>query len=210
MNISSRLFGTMAAALLVPFVQAASIPQDLGQGLTYYRIHVLPADLPSTPTAGPGACVVDLRFAKTDESAAAALKAWLKFNASPQAPIFVLENASTSPALLAAVGTGGPAGLLVIAPDSEGLAPDIAVHVSAEIDAKSYKALDAGTPIQALLKDNPEKPRVDEAYLEKEHLSDGDAPDAASDQQAPPGPLIDLVLQRAVQIDRGLLALKRL
>lgn len=210
MNAFPRLLGAVAAAILAPLAQAASIPQDLGQGLTYYRIHELPADLPSTPTGGPGACVVDLRFVKADESAAATLKAWLKFNASPRTPIFVLENASTSPALAAAVGSGGPAGLLVVAPASAGLTPDVVVRVSAELDAKSYKALEAGTSIQTLLKDNPQKPRVDEAYLEKEHLSDGEAPDAAADPQVPPSPLTDLVLQRAVQIDRGLIALKRL
>ena len=210
MNAFHPTIAVLVAVFGSAACQAASIPLDLGQGLTYYRVHELPADMPSTPTGSPGACVLDLRFVKTGDSAAGVLKAWLKISASTKTPIFVLENASTSPVLLAAVGSGGPAGLLSVAPDSAGLAPDIAVHVSAEADAKAYRALETGTPIMALLKDNPEKPRIDEAYLEKEHLSDGDAPDAASDQHAPPSPLIDLVLQRAVQVDRGLLALKRL
>lgn len=208
MNASFRLLA--AAALGGCAARAASIPQDLGQGLTYYRVHELPADLPSTPAGGPGACVLDLRFVKTGEPAAGALREWLRLNASPRTPIFVLENASTSLSLLAAVGNQGPAGLLTVAPDSDGLSPDFGVHVSAETDAKAYKAFETGTPLQALLKDNPEKPRIDEAYLEKEHLSDGEAPDAAADEKAPASPLIDLVLQRALQIDRGLLALKRL
>jgi hypothetical protein len=210
MSFSLRLLGVAAASLLTPSVPAAPVPRDLGNGLTYFRIHELPADLPSPPSGRPGTCVVDLRFAKAADPAAEALKAWLRFNASPRTPIFILENSSTSPALIAAVGSAGPVGLFIVAPDTAGLSPDFAVRVGADVDARAYKALDAGTPLEALLRDNPEKPRIDEAYLQKEHLSDGEAPDAASDKTAPPSPLIDLVLQRAVQVDRGLLALKKI
>jgi hypothetical protein len=210
MRVFLCLLGAACAAWVTDRAPAASIPQDLGQGLTYYRVHELPADLPNPPAGRPGACVVDLRFVKAADSAVAALQAWLKFNASARAPIFVLENGSTGPNLVAAVTPGGPPGLFVVAPDAEGLHPDFAVRVRAETDAKAYKALDSGATLQALLKDNPEKLRVDEAYLEKEHLSDGEAPDAATEQPAPASPLIDLVLQRAVQVDRGLVALKRL
>jgi hypothetical protein len=186
------------------------IPLLLGQGLSYYRIHELPADIPSPPGLRAGSCVLDLRFAKSDDAAAAVLNAWVKFTASSNTPVFILENQETSAALLAAFPGSGAAGVVVLAPASEKLSPDIAVRVDSDTDRRAYDALDKGTPLASLLADNPEKPRIDEAYLEKEHLSDGDAPDVATDKPSPPSPLVDSVLQRAVQVHRGLLALKRI
>ena len=101
-------------------------------------------------------------------------------------------------------------GVVVLAPASGKLSPDIAVRVDADTDRRAYDALEKGASLASLLSDNPDKPRIDEAYLEREHLSDGDAPDVASDKPSPPSPLVDSVLQRAVQLHRGLLALKRI
>ncbi len=139
-------------------------------------MHELPDDLPSNPAGRPGACVVDLRFAKSDESAASALKAWVKFNASARTPVFVLENSETVPSILAAVpeGTGG---LVVLAPVSDKLAPDVAVQVSPTWTGAPTTRLKRGRRSETLLSDYPDKPRIDEAYLEKEHLADSDAPD---------------------------------
>jgi hypothetical protein len=199
---------TAACALAHP---APAAPQalDLGQGLSYYRVHELPSDLPSTPSGRPGPCVLDLRFAKAGETAALALGAWVRFNVSPHTPIFVLENASTSPALLASFPGNGPPGLVVLAPASAGMRPDIAVRVAADVDRRAYDALEKGAPVESLLSDNPAKPRVDEAYLEKEHIPDSEAPDVAADKPSPPAPLVDALLQRAVQLHRGLLALRK-
>jgi len=200
------------AALLATRALAAPAepaPRDLGLGLSYYRVHELPRDLPS-PGKGPaGPCVLDLRFARSDEPSCAALGAWIRFNASARTPVFVLENSETSPALLAAV-PGGLPGLVVLAPRAEKLVADIAVAVSADADRKAYEAADKGAPLESLIRDYPEKPRVDEAYLEKEHLSDSDALDSVADKPGPPMPFVDAVLQRAVQLHRGLLALRRL
>ena len=200
-----------AAAALAPAAPAAALVRDLGQGLVYYRVHELPEDLPSTPITGrPGACVLDLRFAKAGESEAATLRAWIKFNVSTRTPIFVLENAVTAPSLLAAVPGNGPPGLIVLAPAAARASPDIAVRVSAEDDRLAYDALESGAPVESLLRDFPDKPRIDEAYLEKEHISDSDAPDLPTDKPLPPRPLVDAMLQRAVQLHRGLLALKKI
>ena len=49
--------------------------------------------------------------------------------------------------------------------------------------------------------------QIGAAYLEKEHIADSEAPDVPADKGGPP--LTDKVLQRAVQLHRGLLALKR-
>ncbi|HEY1848851.1 MAG TPA: hypothetical protein VGG37_06580 [Opitutaceae bacterium] len=199
-----------AAALGLPGALGAPMVRDLGMGLTYYRIRQLPQDQPTPPLGRPGACILDLRYAASDEAAAVALKAWVAFNVSSHAPIFILENAQTDPALLAALPGRGPPGLVVLAPESARIGPQIAVKVSAESDRKAYEALEKGADIQSLLRDFPDKPRVDEAYLEKEHLADTDAPDVGSDKTLPPPPLVDRLLQRAYQLHRGLLALNRI
>jgi hypothetical protein len=207
-----RLLCALAAALcaLPPAARAAPPARDLGQGLSYYRVHELPSDLPSPPSGHTGPCVLDLRFARSGETDASTLRAWVRFNVSAHTPIFVLENAATSPAILASLRGSGPAGLIVLAPAPDGLLPDIAVRTSDEADRSAYDALEKGSPVESLLSDNPAKPRVDEAYLEKEHLSDSEAPEVPPDNPARPRPLVDAMLQRAVQLHRGLLALKRL
>jgi hypothetical protein len=184
--------------------------RDLGQGLAYYRVHELPEDQPSPVSGRPGACVLDLRYAKSDVPSALTLKAWIKFNVTPHTPVFVLENAETDPALLAAVSSGGLEGFLVIAPISKSVSPDITVHVTGPEDRKAYQALEKGADVKTLLSDYPDKPRVDEAYLEKEHIADSEAPDSVSDKPDPAKPMIDAVLQRAVQIHRGLVALRKI
>jgi hypothetical protein len=186
----------------------ASIVRDLGLGLTYYRVHRLPDDQPSPPSGRPGACILDLRYAKSDEASAATLRAWIKFNVSVHAPVFVLENAATDPALLEAVPGGGQPGLIILAPVGAKIGPDIAVRVGPREDRKAYDALDKGADVTSLLSDYPDKPRIDEAYLEKEHIPDSEAPEVPT-EKLPPRPLTDPMLQRAVQLHRGLLALKR-
>jgi hypothetical protein len=206
-----HLFLALAAAAGAQAASAATLVRDLGQGLTYYRVHDIPQDQPSPVPAGkPGACVLDLRYAKADETGASVLKDWVMFNVSPKAPIFVLENAQTDPALLAVLPAKGPPGLVVLAPASARIAPEIEVQVSPEDDRKAYDALEKGADVHSLLSDYPDKPRIDEAYLEKEHIADSDSPDIPTDKPLPPRPLVDAMLQRAVQLHRGLLALRKL
>jgi hypothetical protein len=100
--------------------------------------------------------------------------------------------------------------VIVLAPASEKLSPTVAVHVDPATDRKAYDAVEKGTALASLLADNPAKPRIDEAYLDKEHLSDSDAPDIETDKESPPSPLVDAMVQRAVQLHRGLVALKRI
>jgi hypothetical protein len=82
--------------------------------------------------------------------------------------------------------------------------------VSPEDDRRAYDALEKGADVQSLLSDYPAKPRIDEAYLEKEHIADSDSPEIPTDKPLPARPLVDAMLQRAVQLHRGLLALKRI
>jgi hypothetical protein len=205
-----RLSALVAACALVHASAAATLVRDLGQGLTYYRVHEIPQDQPAPLSGRPGACILDLRYAKSDELGASALKSWVMFNVSTRAPVFVLENSQTDPALLAVFPSRGPAGLIVLAPVSARIAPQIAVIVSPEDDRRAYDALEKGADIQSLLNDYPDKPRVDEAYLEKEHIADSDAPEVPTDKPMPPRPLVDAMLQRAFQLHRGLLALRKI
>jgi hypothetical protein len=200
----------IVAACAASRAPAATLVRDLGQGLTYYRVHELPLDMPAPTSGKPGPCILDIRYAKSDEGSAGALRAWVMFNASARAPVFVLENAQTDPALLAALPAKGPPGFVVLAPASAQMAPLISVNVSPEADRRAYDALEKGSDVQSLLSDYPDKPRIDEAYLEKEHIADSDAPDVISDKPPPPRPLVDAMLQRAVQLHRGLLALKKI
>jgi hypothetical protein len=176
-------------------------------GLSYQRIHELPRDMPDS--AKPGALVLDLRFAQSDAAGAAGLGAWVKARASRKAPLFILENADTAQAIPASLPSGLP-GLLILAPASAGLNPDISVVVSAATDRQAYLAGDKEGPLDGLLRDYPDKPRRDEAYLDAEHLSDSEVPESEGDKKDPPMPLVDSLLQRAVQLHRGLLTLKRL
>jgi hypothetical protein len=208
MSAKSIFAFLLAAACLAPALPAATLVRDLGKGLTYYRVHELPNDQPSPPSGRPGPCILDLRFAKADEGSAATLRAWIKFNVSVRSPIFVLENAHTDPSLLAAITGSGQPGLVLLAPATDKVAPDVTVKVSPAEDRRAYDAAEKGAELATLLSDYPDKPRIDEAYLEKEHIADSEAPDVPADK-APP-PLTDKVLQRAVQLHRGLLALKRL
>ncbi len=210
MTMPARLPILLAACAFAHAAVAATLVRDLGQGLTYYRVHEIPQDQPAPISGRPGPCILDLRFAKADELGASALKAWVMFNVSAHAPIFILENSETDPALLAVFPARGPAGMIVLAPVSARIAPQIAVKVSPEDDRKAYDALEKGAEVQSLLSDYPDKPRIDEAYLEKEHIADSEAPDAPTDKAAPPRPMVDSMLQRAVQLHRGLLALKKI
>ena len=202
---------------------AAPLERDLGQGLAYCRVHRLPADLPAA-SGKPGPLVLDLRFALSDNDGAAALGAWLRFRSSTAAPVLVLLNAATAPAVLdyfAAIDP--PAGLVTLGAASPRLAPDISVKVSADAEHTAYDALEHGTPLDTLLTDASTKPRHDEAAIALEHTNppDGsssagsDEPDAAdraaaAPTPAVPPPVIDTVLQRAVFVHRSLRALRKL
>ncbi len=194
---------------------AVPLERDLGQGLRYYRVRNLPADLPATAKEGGKApvCVVDLRFVEAEAEAATAFMAWARFRAKPRSPVLVLANASTSAALLRALATrerGG--GIVVIGMPARQLEPDLPVKTSGEEERRAYDALEKNVPVSVLITDNPDKVRNDEASFSRERLADASA-EAATEAVAPKGtppPPLDLALQRAVHLHRSLGALRRL
>ena len=221
MKIIHAALLALALPLLALATESARIERDLGQGLAYARVHSLPADLPAAP-ARLGALVLDLRYALSSSDGVTTLGAWLKFRASARTPVYVLVNSGTAPAVLEFLETADPMpGLLTLGAASSKFVPDVTLRVSAATERAAYDALEHGTPVATLLTDNPTKPRHDEAEIAQEHA----APSAGSDDDetgpeesvsaspalpAPPPPLIDTTLQRAVHLHRALLALKKI
>ena len=169
--------------------------------------------------------MLDLRYVRSDAAGAQALAAWLKFHATAHAPVFILANADTSRALLPPSAGREPAGsVVVIGAATPGFTPDIAIKISADAERSAYDALEQGRAIESLLVENADKPRNDEARLAKEHLPDTAPPvdDATADNpptppasdkpaKARPSPhSVDAALQRAVQLHRALVALKKI
>jgi len=230
-----RLFIFLLPALAVaadvtPIVlPAASAPvraaaQPLGRNFFYVRVHTLPEDLPTAAPEPHDSIVLDLRFVSADRAAAQAFAAWLKFQARPSAPVVVLINAGTSPALLVPLGEAKPtAGVVCIGAADPAIKPDIALNISAEADRAAYDAFEHGIPLADLVAPKLDKIRHDEATVAKERATPADSSDADADEDflpvvsgpaavAPPKPVIpvDAVLQRALQLHRALVALKKL
>lgn len=194
-------------------LSAAPVTRDLGQGLVYFRAHHLPADLPADAALKRRPCVLDLRYVAADAAGAQAFDHWLRSHAAPKTPVMVIANQDTSPLLLKpyASATAVP-GLIVIGPAAANLATDIAVNVTPRRERRAYDALETGESVEQLIDDNPPKARNDEARLARDHLSDTEmaAENPPPTPDAPPPHPVDPELQRAVQLHRALLALKRL
>ena len=199
--------------------EPARIERDLGEGLSYLRVRALPADLPES-AAKPVSLVLDLRYARGSEAATTALGAWLQFRASLRTPVFILVNASTAPAILDFLETDGAIpGVITIGVASSHFVPDVPLKISATTERSAYDALENGTTVETLLKDQPGKIRHDEASIAQERAVPPDEGDASvgdviadvtvAPPPAPP-PLIDTTLQRAVHLHRTLRALRRI
>lgn len=189
---------------------AAALTRDLGRNLYYHRVRTLPADLPAATRKQP--CVLDLRYVRADDEAAAELHAWIKSHASARTPVFVLANSDTDRDLVAPLtGRSAAGSVLVIGAAGRNFSPDIAVEISPANERRAYDALAAGTELSLLLTENPDKVRNDEASLSRDQVIPSTAPgaDAASAKKAE-SPPIDAALQRAVHLHRTLVALRRI
>jgi hypothetical protein len=207
------LFGATAPSRPTPEAVDSSSPatanpltRDLGRNLSYHRIHRLPADLPSSTSKQPR--VLDLRYVQGDYEARTALLAWIKFNASPRTPIFILANSATERDLISPLLGRGSGSVLVIGAEAKNFSPDIAVQISPADERRAYDAFEAGVELSALLTDNPNKVRNDEASLSRDRSTEPTAADeSAKARDLPP---VDAALQRAVHLHRTLVALRRI
>lgn len=215
-----------ALPAIAPIIAAA--PQDLGEGLSYARITDLAKDSADLHAAlGKEAAIIDLRNATGTPDALAQLARDLNQPATGAHAIrLILINPTTAADVVAAVSVPHPR-QLTIGPKSPALQPDVAVSTTVEQDRDAYTAGLEGTPIEKLTNGNPEKRRFDEAALARTHngaaaaaesqIPDGEDADPEPPKAPPPpapaaapvaGPR-DLVLARAIQIHRALLAVKK-
>lgn len=200
----------------------APLEADLGDGLRYHRAHALPTELPA-PGPRPGPLVLDLRYATADAGAATALDGWITARASADTPVTVLVNEGTAPVLheVLAAHQARP-GLVTIGIANARHSPDIVVATTPEAERRAYDVLESNGPIAALLTENADKPRNDEASMMRERtqpaeplldegldeLSSGTSSNEPATTTPPPPP--DVTLQRAVHLHRALRALKRI
>jgi hypothetical protein len=200
----------LMALLLLARATAAPIEHDLGLGLEYWRAHSIPDELPPAAPAAHS-WVLDLRYATGGPRAAADLLGWLKAHSGPHTPVFLLANMKTSESLLAPLDSADAViGLIIIGAGAPDFDPDIPVKETPAADRHAYDALEKGEPIEALLYRNRDKPRDDEARLEREHISDSDDDNGPPAPPVKPQPMNDPVLQKALHLHRALLALNRL
>jgi len=217
--------------LCVVSLSWAAPSREIAPGLPYFRIADLAkdtADLQSALTSD--SVVLDLRSATGSADAAAALALRLEQpRPAGRGVRLILVNPGTAAEIVAAVSRPHPR-QLTIGPSTPALAPDIAVTTSVEDDRRAYEALASGTPLEKLLSSNLDKKRFDEAALARTRANaaavtanehDADDPDPgevepatppATEKKATPAPPVtphDLVLERAAQIYRALLAIKK-
>jgi hypothetical protein len=227
----SFVFIVLFLILVLAPVTHAALEKELGQALAYVRVTDASTDasLAADTIERRPALVLDLRSLPADEKFAAVIHTALAKPPAPHAVRFVLVNSTTAPALLAALNDETFKYVITLGPRSPAVEPDIAVSISDEEDRRAYAALASGTPLEKLITDNHEKPRYDEARLVQDHTNGVTPPDTllpadADDDSVTtepdtekkpavakkPAPPVDLVLERAVQIHRSLLALKKL
>jgi hypothetical protein len=174
----------------------------LAPGLSYIR--------PDTDTTaqnlGAGSVILDLREV-TDSKSADALLASLAAPLPLRRITLVLVAPETPSALRRRVATLPRC--ISIGRVDESLKTDITVMTAPEADLASVKSLASGSAPETLVIANANKPRFDESSLVREHQNGvSDEKPAGEETKAPPA--VDAVLQRAVQIYQGLVALGKI
>jgi hypothetical protein len=186
----------MIRLLLVLAFVATAHAADLAPGLAYVRS----ADTTVIAKAlESGSVVLDLRTVT-----------------EPVAPLRVPRTR----VLLVLVSPETPAinlpGAITIGRAAPDFKTDLTVTTTAEAETLALNALAAGTAPETLIVENADKPRFDESLLVREHQTGPESSSPAAraakptDAPAPPPVVIDAVLQRAVHVYRGLVALKKI
>ncbi len=193
-------------------------PYDLGEDLAYVRVHriadALPLlDLLNRVQSKASALVLDLRYPVINEADVPALALTLAQRPAPT-PVFVLVSPQTPEVLMPALAKLPSPALTIGVSESRPL-PSVVVNQPADVDRRAYAAFESGMPLETLITGRIEKERFDEAELVKE-FENGNANAAPPPEPDPSKPatekapvLTDRVLQRAVNLHRALLALKR-
>lgn len=213
------LFACASAAVAAPAPAQVPEVRTIDSHLTYVRLARLPADLPASSAAAErGTVILDLRGTPGDAAGAKALGAWIQAHAKPAAPVFILVDATTAGPLMDLLQDLSDTNLPIVSfgPAALGDAVDVPVDITEAQDQAAFGALEKGASIETLTSPRINKPRQDEAELDRD-LRDGIRPDYSDDSDSqdlnapePKPPLVDLVLARAIQLDHALLALGRL
>ena len=212
--MTSLRFALVLLLLPAGAVQAAPAgrTEDLGQGLAYFQPAAAePAVSAFVQAWSRGPVVLDLRGVATG---AATAQAWLDALRHPPAgqPVCLVLISPSTPAELLAALSPSPSGCLTLGAAAPAVHPDIVVAAPPEADRQASAALAGGAPVAGLINAGPVKRRYDEALLARDRNAPVEEsaakPDETAGKPAAPPPLVDAVLQRAVQIHRGLLALR--
>ena len=209
-------------AVLAPAKDTAPAdPADLGRGLRYLQLAAGTSDSAFAAALAAPALVLDLRVASNEPAVEERLRELLA-RATAARPLFILLGRATPDTLRTAIPSAAP-GLLTLAAKDNGVAAGVMIAVDPARDRTAAEALATGKPPRELVEERIEKARFDEARLARDHanghrereeaeLTPAADPAAKPEKTAAPAepPLQDLLLQRAVFIHRGLLALGRI
>ncbi|MFA5264736.1 MAG: hypothetical protein WC378_13015 [Opitutaceae bacterium] len=200
--------------------RAASLSQDLGQGLHYLRPTDLSVDIPPAKSEpDTRTLIIDLRGSLTEGTGGATFAGWLAFRKKAETPVIVLLNGDTDPNVARIVTETDWPALLSLSPQGVSFPSDIQVDTSAEADRKACAAIARGDSLDGLISTRISKERLDEAKLAKSYEINGRVAPRETEEpkKHPPAPASeessrapDLVLARAVQIHHAMLALRLL
>ncbi|HEU5079401.1 MAG TPA: hypothetical protein VFT72_09310 [Opitutaceae bacterium] len=227
-SLASLVLISAALVSFAPSRASAAIEQEIEKGLYFVRVADLDKETATVSAAlAHEDVIIDLRYTKGSVDAAATFAAHL--HSAPNTPTahrLILLTPTTSPAIIDALSEQIPH-VLTLSPRSEALNTDIQVNTSAEIDRTAYDAVNSGTALDKVISSNPEKRRFDEAALAHERAAAAELPAddedqidaiAGTTQPTPANPEAakkspvaphDRVLERAIQINRALLVMKR-
>lgn len=213
-------------------VAAGAGVEDLGEGLFYFRVGNLAAQIGDVRAAlaKHAALVVDLRGVEAGMADARALRAALTAaDGGGRVARFVLINGATAAAIPfsfdAGLPEGGVPGVVIFAPGAANVPADVKAPGSVEDDRAACEAIARGAAVTSLINHQPEKMRYDEAVLVREHegvpeadavaqsgsgAGEGAGADGKSGSDAQGGVVTDSVLQVAVQTHRALVALGKI
>jgi hypothetical protein len=221
-------FLSSAVFLLLSAFAVGAEPPNLGSNLAYLRVHSLAEAMPELQVqlAEKHASVLDLRYATATEESTATLRTALTAH-SAEIPLFILISPATPASLLEMIQPLVHDKLTTLGVAGSRPAPRIIVKTDAKTDRQAYDAFEHGTPITELISGKIEKDRFDEAALVNDFkngnsnldppsLPDPDKSEGATEGDKPtepatrkPAPLRDRVLQRALNLQEALLALRR-
>jgi len=187
--------------LLLLILLAAAGPartEDLGGGLTYFR----PGATDALPAAPREPTVLDFRYL-ADDAPAAELAALLQ----SKGPLRIVLHGPHPPPGLTTALAGRAANVLTLAPAGANPPADFELAVEPAEDRAAYGAYEQNIPIDVLTRTGANKTRHDEAALVRGAPAPVEEAAAPADETAKAP--VDRLLQRALQLARGLQALNR-